>query len=204
MISEDHAHRLVDPHIHLLRDCLETGWSAWEDLGSVAAGIRRPITASGRARLVHDHCIHRAEQLFGLQRVAGVRAVRVRGLYMLDFNGELLVRFKKFTSATLGTAGIPTQQRLRFEAQGSLPGTPPDATKAVAGYVLNYAQTEILALALTCSSRGVTHWTIDISRKLAVVVPVPASGVPAATQTLETEVRSALQKRQEEDSGEGE
>ncbi len=120
--------------------------------------------------MVYDRITFHAEAYFDAQNIPAVRKGQMLTVSLDD--GRLILRFKKFRSRKLGTAGIPTQQRLEFELQQVvLDGTA--ATYIVAGYLPDELGIGLDVLAIACTYDGRVIWQIDLRDEgLAPVLPV--------------------------------
>jgi hypothetical protein len=197
-LDRDDAEALLQPYLAEVRECYNHAWEAWETFGEKLPDLRRAISASARARFIYDVTTDHARRLFGDPDRKGVRVLMIRGLFVLDIQGMALVRFKKLRP-NLTTCGIPTGQQQLFSHQGQLDGMPPDATKLVAGYLLNAVEDEISRVLVTCSVDTRLEWAFDVppdgGAQIVQFEPAPVTP-PSAI------VRSTTRKREEERSDE--
>jgi hypothetical protein len=193
-LTQDDAEALLQPYLVEVRECYNHAWAEWEKFGETLPAMRRALSPSARARFIYDWTTDHARRLFGDPDRQGVRILSVRGLFVLDVEGLALVRFKKLRP-NLTTCGIPTRQQQRFAFQQPLPGMPPQATKLVAGYLLNAVEDGIDRLIVTCSVDTRLEWAFEIppegGAQIVQFAPAPVTP-PSAT------VRSATRKREEE------
>lgn len=169
LLSRQDAEAILSPHMSALRGFLEQGWSDWHE-SVLAAPKLATSRATSRANVVYDRITLHAEAYFEAE---GIPCVRKGQMLVVSFeDGRLILRFKKFRSRKLGTAGIPTEQRLEFELQQVvLDGTA--ATYVVAGYLPDELGIGLDVLAIACTYNGRVVWQIDLSdQNTASVVPV--------------------------------
>ena len=162
LISAEEAQELLYPQrAKKLAACIQGGWDKWRELGRRAPDLQIPLNASTRALIVHNHITDLARKEF-----ADDPAVHVgdnRGFLILTIEEKMVVRFKKYRNKSFKTSNIPTRQQLQFAYQLQLPGMPPEATRLVAGYLLDELQTSIETIAVTCSIGPDLQWMLDIS-----------------------------------------
>ena len=144
-----------------LAACIQGGWGKWEELGRRAPDLQIPLNAFARAIIVHNHITDLARKAFADD--PGVHVGDNRGFLVLTIEEQLVIRFKKYKNGNFTTSNIPTQQQLQFEYQLQLSGMPPEATKLVAGYLLDELQTSIGTIAITCRVGPDLQWMLDIS-----------------------------------------
>ncbi len=84
------------------------------------------------------------------------------GLLVLTFEDKVVTRFKKFRSGNFFTSGIPTKQQ-QFPYQLSFDGMLSEATKLIAGYLLNKLQTSVETIAVTCSIGSDLQYVVSIT-----------------------------------------
>lgn len=169
LLSREEAERILAPHLSHLHDFLLEGWSDWHAMleKNPFLATSRPTT---RANVVYDRISGRAEAYFDS---LGVPTSRTRQFLTVSFeDGRLIARFKKFQSRALRTTGIPTAQRLEFEAQQVvLDGTA--STHIVVGYLPDELGIGLDVLAVACTFNGKLIWQIDLSDEgLGSVAPV--------------------------------
>src|SRR5690349_20284311 len=115
--TSDKVFRLMGPeNLDRAAEAVQCGVSEYFDLPALQ---RMHYTKRSRANIIHDLIRKASRRLF--DEVRGVRQLDARGLYVLNFSDDLIVRFKKF-DATLCSSGIPTQQSLLFLEQRELEG----------------------------------------------------------------------------------
>jgi len=161
LISLEEAHQLLAPYTPRLAACIRAGWSRWEELGKESPKSQLPLRTSTRASFVYDHIVDAARLEFTGD--TDVIIADDHGFLTLTIKQRVVLRFKKFRNDSLRTSGIPTAQQQRFELQLQLPGMPPEATKLVAGYLLDEYQTSIALMAVTCIDGPSLEWALDIS-----------------------------------------
>lgn len=170
VISEAAAKTILEPYKARLRECI---MQAWEDYESQYGHVRYIHTPRTRANIVHDHMVHHARRLF--EGNAGVFMSEIKGLFLIEIEGQLLVRFKKLDEDKKHH-NYPTPQNLEFWDQLDLPGIP-HLTRLVAGYELNNLQTAIDAIYITCPNGSCNAWYFELEDEMArtEIVELPAS-----------------------------
>lgn len=162
IISAEEAQAILYPErAKKLAACIHGGWNKWEELGRRAPDIQIPLNASARALIVHNHITDLARKEFADD--VSVQIGDNRGFLILTIEEKVVIRFKKYRNGNFKTSNIPTRQQLQFAYQLQLPGMPPEATKLVAGYLLDELQTAIETVAVTCSIGPDLQWILDIS-----------------------------------------
>lgn len=203
----DRAERIFIPHTDRIAGCLNAAWSAWEGLLQYP-DFSRPIRRSGRARYIYEHAAWHAERTF--RDTPGVRPVWVRGVLLLDFDGEALLRFKKL-DRWLQTRGVATYQQVLFaeqrldeiEEQLELWSIPP-APMFVAGYVLNPLETAFARLVIVHATGPEIHYTIELPVGGSIITHLETdweaatAAEPAREGPLTGRVRSKKVNQQEE------
>lgn len=170
VITEASARTILDPYKNQLRECVT---QAWEDYESQYGLVRHIHTPRTRANIVHDHMVHHARRLF--EGDAAVSMHEIKGLFLVEINGRLLVRFKKLDEDKRHH-NYPTPQNLDFWGQLDLPGIP-HLTRLVAGYELNNLQTDINAIYVTCPNGSCNAWHFELENEMAQaeIVELPVS-----------------------------
>lgn len=162
LISAEEAWQLLNPYTGRIASCIQAGWDRWGDLGKESPKSQLPLRASTRACFVYDHIVDAARQEFA-DDYPDVVIADNRGFLTITIKDRIVLRFKKFRNNSLRTSGIRTAQQQRFELQMQLPGMPPQATKVVAGYLLDEFQTSISFMAVTCIDGRSLEWALDIT-----------------------------------------
>ncbi len=158
VISEAAAKTILDPYKARLR---ESVIQAWEDYESQYGHVRHIHTPRTRANIVHDHMVHHARRLF--EGDDSVYMCEIKGLFLVQIDGQLLVRFKKLDEDKRHH-NYPTPQNLEFWEQLDLPGIP-HLTRLVAGYELNDLQTAINAIYITCPNGSCNAWDFELDEE---------------------------------------
>ncbi len=175
LISLEEARELLAPYTDRIASCIQAGWERWEELGKESPKSQLPLRPSTRASFVYDHIVDAARQEFVDDHPEVVLA-DVHGFLTLTIKDRVVLRFKKYRSDSLRTSGIRNAQQQRFELQMQLPGMPPQATKLVAGYLLDELQTSISLMAVTCVDGPSLEWALDITveadQEAATVEPI--------------------------------
>lgn len=159
VISENAARTILDPYMVRLRECITLAWENYEYQYGLMRHIHTPRT---RANIVHDHMVYHARRLF--EGDTNVSMSEVKGLFLVEIGGQLLVRFKKLDEDKRHH-NYPTPYNLEFWGQLDLPGIP-HVTRLVAGYELNNLQTDINAIYITCPNGSCNAWHFELESKM--------------------------------------
>lgn len=128
------------------------------------ATLRHEYSPRTEASIIHDLMISHARREF--DSVPGITTPVLHGLFVVNINDAIAVRFKKFDKA-LQPKNIPTQQSIGYLWQQlPLPGMPPEATKLHAGYVFNKLRTGADRVLITCMNGRAVRWVIDLADDL--------------------------------------
>jgi hypothetical protein len=159
---------------------------------SVQAGVAAYFEIDPRQRLehtkrtracwIHDKMRVTSSRLFSEKK--GVWTLTIGGLYVLNFDDKVIVRFKKF-DANRCSHGIATQQSLLFLAQRELEGIPARAPRLEFGYVLDPLETGLAEIRVAFPARKRrNHWSVEL-RPLAPseVLPFTAKEPPDVQKT---------------------
>lgn len=177
-ITRDEAVTVLKPYLDKLRECVVL---AWDDYITQYNDLRFPHTSRTRANIIHDlMCLHAKRQFAPIK---GVHIRETNGLFLVDFHGELQIRFKKL-NRSMKSSNIPTQQTLHFFEQLELEGIP-SATRLVIGYILDEAQTQIRTVVITCPKGQEIEWYLELEEPAETRI----AGVPAESEVVKTSKR---------------
>lgn len=193
MLSHAEAETILDPYKGLLREVVD---SAWRDYCSLRNNIPHVFTPRTRASIIHDFMVsHARNKLAGIK---GVRLLDVGGLFLVEINEKILIRFKKLNDDKMPN-NIPTQQALDFMEQLELPGMP-HIIRLVVGYELNKLQTGIQAISVTCPRGTKKEWHFELEgvvTEVADIVELPTPGRPVDPVRLRAEETIKIKKQNE-------
>jgi hypothetical protein len=167
MLTREDARTLFDPHFESLAGALEGAWRAYHL--DYAALLHRHSTRS-RATIVHDLIVDDARNRFG--QTPGVTIDERRGLFLLNFEGRALLRFKKLgrnlrphSTPTIQTSLFDDQEPLQaLMASLPLPHMPTTPTHVYAGYALSANGLELKGLYLVCPQGQRNVWVDELPR----------------------------------------
>ena len=135
--------------------------------------------------LMNEYMCRFAERHLG--EIEGIAVVNSENVTMLDFQGKLLMRFKKLDDSRQAS-NIETAHQLLLFSQGVqfLPGMPDKATIVIAGYQLDEAGGRIEDVIVTCPREldGGNFWDFSVPRDghagaaQELIAPVPAVSPP--------------------------
>lgn len=155
LITQSESLSILKPYQSKIRECVVSGWNAYI---TQYAHVRDVLTPRTRANIVFDHMCHHARQQFANTKDVHIR--ETNGLFLVDIQGKLQIRFKKLDDNNK-SSNIQTQQTLNFYEQLELPGLP-HATRLVAGYVLNDWETAIRTVTVTCPNGSEIEWYLEL------------------------------------------
>ena len=178
--------------------CIEDGIKLWFEL---PAKHRMMASPRSRASSIHDYIKAMAIERF--QPLPNIELFEVRGLFLIKFGEEVLLRFKKVNEKYL-SQNIPTAQTWRFMQQGvqePLFGVP-YATTVIAGYRTDKAHAEIQWTGITCPNGKQNLWRIDFDKTYAApAVPIQDYQEQKLTATTEPRPKEGLKDAKQGDGG---
>ncbi len=166
LITKEQALDIIgSERLTLLRECHPKGFVGWEVVRALEQGTYMSETT--RANIVHDGAVAHARSVFP-EVMCGMQ----RRLFVLDFEGRLLVRFK-LLDGKLASKGIPTGQAVFLGNQDQIFGSQttvwPKAPMIISGYTLDALGTAIQRLVLVLSVRGEVVWEHDLLTPIATL-----------------------------------
>jgi len=190
--SKDAASAILAPHMEALGGLFSAAWRQWEEFGEKVPDLRMQCCARTRASMVHDFAVSAARVAFG-DKAPAVTLHDTHRVLLLDFDSQLSLRLNKFQDGTHLMGGIHTHQRQAFAAQEPLTGMP-ESTNLVLGYTVNADGTDIVATAITCSTRTRTNWVLEIGEPGETIL---FASPPLGPDPVGPSLTSALQPREE-------
>lgn len=184
LISEQEAKFILEPHLSAFRQVME---NAWQDWISIPDEQRVKLDARSRASCLYAFIMHHAKTRF--DNVPGLKLIEKRGLFLVDVNDKVVVRFKKL-GANKKTRNASTKQQITFGLQLELPGMP-QAVRLNVGYVLNLTQTAFEDLFVTLQQGRKLKWDFPIPEISPSIIEMP---VTAAHDESRVRVRAKNQK----------
>lgn len=152
-ITERDAVRILEPYLQTLVDCIIKGTTTYyqgEDYGKLRVRHSNRTDSS----IVHDLITDEAWNAFDGK--PGVRLYLRRGLKLIEFHGEITLRFKKFTRR-LKSSNIPTTQAMSYIGQLEFSNMP-DHARLQIGYVLSKLRTGAEGVYLTFPNGTTNIW----------------------------------------------
>lgn len=171
ILTADQALELLAPYLPDVAACLNAGWRRWRELCETLPEVGLEMSKRGRAAIVYDATAAEARRRF--RNKPGINLIDTGGLFLVDFEGQLTLRFKKFGRGLL-TSNIPTRQQQLFDWQQPLPGMPAKSTQVVAGYLLDSLEVRVARQAITCREGPALRWAFDIPDFDEQPLPLPA------------------------------
>jgi len=157
IVPKTEAKAILEPHVDSITHCILLGWNDYTTRYSAETHLHETRT---KANLIRDHIVYHARREFCDK--PGVVLREFNGLFLVEVDGKLSIRFKKLDCG-LRSSNIPTQQALAFNQQLLLPGIPPAPTRLNAGYVPNEWWTDIKGLFVVCPNGNGVEWSIEIA-----------------------------------------
>jgi len=166
MSTREQAEAELGPYLEKLRKCITYGWDCWEELGKLAPSLKVSLSSRSRASLISDWVLTAVRREF--TGIRGVRLQEVRGFPELIVKTRYIIRFKKLDRNGRSRNVLTRAQREWFSGQMSLlPNDIPqeEATRIVAGYVLDLFGTEMARILVT-SPVGTSSvaWILDLTK----------------------------------------
>lgn len=195
-MSREAAEAALERHSLPLTKVISTGWSTWRDLVKDRPLLGAILSNRTRASIVYD-CI-RHEALTAFEGADDVTISEERGFLLLTFDGQIILRFKKFRGDSLRTSSAPTKQAMEYAAQ-TLPGME-SLTHLVAGYLPDDVGIELKRAAITCPVGTGVEWIIDLDLSRVVGGAVEErvlQGLPHVGES-ETQVGTIVRPRRSE------
>jgi len=182
--------RILQPHLGQIYDAIK---GAWYTYGELYDHSRHVHSLRTRANIVYDHMAFNAREAFVNE--SDVKIMDINGLFLLNFAGRVLLRFKKLNEDKM-PSNLPTLQTIEWFEQLSLPSMP-EAIRVVAGYELNSLQTDIKAVYVTCTAGPRKKWYFELTApQMAEVVDISGIAKPS------TPTKRVSAKKAEEAIGE--
>ncbi len=138
-ITGPQAQTILGPHLSSIRQVFHQAHRRYMDLPATA---RFPLGPTSQANMTHDYIVEAATREF-----SGLDGVRVLApdqysFFAIDFDGQILARFKK-CDGNGHTSNYPTRQQKRIRSGKNLPGMPPELVLVDIGYELDLFGVEI-------------------------------------------------------------
>ena len=133
-----------------------------------------------RTRFVHDRTVHRLAIAEASGDYAGLRLVKIRGLWVVILRDTLMLKLKKL-DANLRSRNILTGQTSAFNLQMPLLVESTTVTNATSGYVMDPLGSEIVRTVVVCWDDADQKWVSDLldnPGEGGVVVTIPAGPAP--------------------------
>ncbi|HEX4730493.1 MAG TPA: hypothetical protein VH299_04455 [Solirubrobacterales bacterium] len=196
--SEDVATQLLDPYLDMFGRIFPTAWESWERFGEMTPDLRLQVCPRTRATMLNNFAAHAAEEIF---EGMGPEIVLTDqpGFLLIIVDSKLHVRLKKYRSRKGQTSGIPTDQRELFESQQPLIGFP-DASNCVHGYILKRDVSGFAETMITCKTKKVMHWSIDVPMIEAGANVTELPTTPSSGEAAEPGISSTMLEEDAEET----
>ncbi len=166
--TADEAKAILGPYHPMIRGIVEDAWAEWKSIQACRSEkemapllYRRTIS-----NYIFDAIARRAILAFGAEPAVHVEIEAQT--FKLQFNG-LCARFKKGGEDKLGS-NIPTQAALAFmEADGLIPGMPPETGKVEFIWLPNAIWTDLDRVLVVARDGEQLIWEYDLDRAAPAV-----------------------------------
>lgn len=187
---------IIEPYRSRIRESVSRGWHAYQTLYKDHLHKYSPIT---RANLIRDHVVDCVRTEFQGEDCARI-IERPNGLFLLEIERRVFVRFKKLNSKKF-SSNIPTKQAHAFLRQLPIPGFGKDRVNLNAGYTPNESWTEIDGIFITHPS-GLRRiaWFIDIGEEILMQPVIDITPAPEPTRER-VRLKMPPVPREEQDHG---
>jgi hypothetical protein len=173
ILSKDQARVILQPYHALIWTVIHEAWLEWRSVQSLRITAALPPLLYQRtiSNYVFDAIARRAIPLFKHEERVSV-SIEAQ-TFKIFFGGQLLARFKKGGDDKLGN-NIPTQAAMAFmEADGILPGMPPETAKVEFIWLPNELWTQIDSILVVARDGDILVWEYEIARPADSVLPLP-------------------------------
>ncbi|MGG6311548.1 hypothetical protein [Paenibacillus macerans] len=179
-LQKETAKDILSPYISQIQDAVKRAINNYY-LNGQYSNVRHIHSARSAASLCHDHIKAELKQEF--ESTPGVSYSEKRGLFTLNIQGSVVLRFKKFNKHLM-SSNIQTKQVtayvLQQPAQLELEEMPPYGLLHV-GYVMNKLGTGIEKIYVTYRYANVNIWEWDTSENTVIQPVLTLPNTPAAS-----------------------
>lgn len=173
ILSKDQARGILQPYHGLIWNVIQDAWTEWRSVHALRVAAELPPLLYQRtvSNYVFDAIARRAIPLFKHQERVSV-SIEAQ-TFKIFFGGQLLARFKKGGDDKLGN-NVPTQAAMAFmEADGVLPGMPPETAKVEFIWLPNEIWTQVDSVLVVARDGDVLIWEYEIARPAEGTMPLP-------------------------------
>jgi len=199
LLSYDDGVAVLSPHFENIVAGISEGWERWTKFEKESPRMRAPLSTRTRAGFVHDHIIDSVKGLFEPHLGRGVRILEENGFPVFEFDGKILLRFKKLDYNARPRNIITDQQYEWKYQQFELTGVD-CATVVTAGYQLNILGTEIKDIRIVCLYGEEAIWGFSVYDEIKkpegiTLFPASAKPLPSAATVPHEEVPLTVRVR---------
>lgn len=175
--TREEARETLGPYHALIWKSVHEGWGEWQIVQRYRAKKRMSPLLYSRsiANYVFDAVARRAIPAFGAEPRISVKLEAQT--FKIFVAGRIAARFKQGGGDKLGISGSrPTQAALAFmEANGVLPGMPPETAKVEVIWLLNEIKTKVETILVVARDGDDLIWdyAIEDPRESAEIIPLP-------------------------------
>ena len=157
--SKSDAISILEPLYPDFLECIELGFKAYLTHYKSFSHLHKRRT---KASIVNDHIIDFAKICF--EDKNNIQIIEPKGLFLVEVEGKILVRFKKLNS-DLQSCNFQTKQQIDFKKQLHIPGIPPALPRLDAGYIPNKLWTDLDGMYITFPFGNQIPWNIPLGNK---------------------------------------
>ena len=160
-IEKSEAQDIIGPYAKKLIRAITNGVERYFS-GDEYTVVRHSHTPRSDASICHDLIVEKLCDEF--EGVQGARFFKIHGLFLLQIEGAIALRFNKFNDQFL-TGYNPTQQTLAFESQRveqlEFPEFPPRGL-LICGYQINRLRTKVEGVYVVYRKKRRNLWVWDL------------------------------------------
>lgn len=189
-IPQSEAEALLQPHLPIIANSMQTAWREWQILIAHPEGIGQGLGKNTRANFIRDRVWYHFQAQFSDSPT--VKPVNKSTRRLLLINNEILLGVNKLNRQRLTSRNNTYQQHLFEMQQLSLEGIP-QLLNLTAGYMLNYFESEIEGLAITCeyNKRLSWHSPILVCPNMGLQIDIEHQTTQQTTQRTRKVVRKS-------------
>ena len=157
--DQTEAMQALDPILPVIYGILDESVAFYfGDAYSTAA--RAEHTDRAVANCIYSHAEKR--MIESAEMVAGLNAIRLRGLVVLNYHDRALARFKK-VNARGRHSNYQTKQQQDYDDQKTLPSIPEPAFRLTAGYKLDASGSSLERIMIARPMGRTVFWTAQVT-----------------------------------------
>jgi hypothetical protein len=150
-----------------LMSTIQSGFSDWlkiREFANTLPGGMLNYKARTKAGIIHDHIEKHARTSF--EQKEGIAVDNFNGVFGLNIQDELFVRFKKMDS-TYAVRNMHTKQHKNYMKQFQIDGFPEKPTFLFAGYIPDRSWSSIKGIYVACWIGNTLEWVDEFGKYTA-------------------------------------